>query len=408
MKKVVFTICAKNYLAQALTLKESCLKHNKDVDFQIFLADKVEEENIPKESLVLLDESWISYWKQMAFKYNVIEFSTSVKPFCFNKLFKEGYDKVIYLDPDIYVTDSLDTIFDYLDHKSIVLSPHYCHIQENYTGSVPEEELLFVGIYNLGFCAIKNGLIGKKIIKWWMNRLEDKCYADKIDALHVDQRWMDFIPAFFPNDTYITQHPGINPAIWNLHERELLIYENKYYIKDLVTKQEFPLLFFHFSGFDPFNEKVLNRRHPKYNTDIFPSYIPLIKEYIKAEYRNGYELYSKMIYSFNAFNDGENIMPIHRRLFRIINDSTVEDPFQQNSNFRNILKKNKLLSNRKTYAFSSLSPVEKKKKGKVESTMKGIFFLLKKIVGIRFYSSFISFLGQFVRFENQTFLIRRK
>jgi hypothetical protein len=115
-----------------------------------------------------------------------------------------------------------------------------------------------------------------------------------------------------------------------------------------------------------------------------------------------------MIYSFNAFNDGENIMPIHRRLFRIINDSTVEDPFQQNSNFRNILKKNKLLSNRKTYAFSSLSSVEKKKKGKVESTMKGTFFLLKKIVGIRFYSSFISFLGQFVRFENQTFLIKKK
>lgn len=410
MKNTIFTICAKNYLAQALTLKESCLRHNPEVDFYLFLADEADVENLPKDSLELLDESWIPNWRQMAFKYNVIEFSTSIKPFCFNKLFKKGYDKVIYLDPDIYVTNSLQPIFDFLESKSIVLSPHYCNIEENYTGSVPEEELLFVGIYNLGFGAIKNNAIGNKIIRWWMNRLENKCYADKIDALHVDQRWMDFIPGFFPNDVYITQHPGINPAIWNLHERELIVEAGNYYIKDLISTNIFPLLFFHFSGFDPFREEVLNRRHPKYNTEIFPSYIPLIREYKEAEYKNGYKLYSKMQYSFNAFDDGENILPIHRRLYRIF-DLEMEgsdNPFSVKNKFYHILKKNRLLSNRKTHSFISLTDEERKKKGRVEKLLVFCFKLLKRIIGIRFYGSFVLFLHQFTRFENQIFLIKDK
>ena len=102
----IFTICAKNYLAQALTLKESALKHN-NVDFFIILADSPTDD-INDVNVITLNESWIPEWQSMAYKYNVIEFSTSVKPFVFQKLFNEGYDNVIYLDPDTYVTDKLD------------------------------------------------------------------------------------------------------------------------------------------------------------------------------------------------------------------------------------------------------------------------------------------------------------
>ena len=276
MKNVIFTICAKNYLAQALTLRESVYIHNPEVDFYLFISDLNDSDIVP-DFVVELNDDWIPNWKQMAFKYNVIEFSTSIKPFCINKLFLEGYDQVIYLDPDTYVTSNLKPIFNMLGDNSIVLSPHYCNIQTQYSGSVTEEELLWVGIYNLGFCAISNNSVGHKIVAWWCNRLADKCYADHKDGLHVDQKWMDFIPCFFPNDTLITHHMGINPAIWNLHERELEIDNSgKYYIRNIETQELFPLLFFHFSGFDPFNSKVLNRRHPRYGIDKFPTFKPLI------------------------------------------------------------------------------------------------------------------------------------
>ncbi|MDP4207567.1 MAG: hypothetical protein Q8928_02010 [Bacteroidota bacterium] len=405
MKNIAFTICAKNYLAQALTLKNSFKSHNPNIDFLIFLSDLKDAEGLPE--VIELGEDWISNWKQMAFKYNVIEFSTSIKPFCFNKLFSDGYENVIYLDPDIYVTSSLKEIFEYLSNKSIILSPHYCEIETNYSGAVTEEELLFVGIYNLGFVAIKNDNIGKKIIEWWTNRLSTKCYADKFDALHVDQKWMDFIPAFFPDQTYITHHMGINPAIWNLHERELFISKDGYKIKNKVTNETFPLLFFHFSGFDPFNPKLVNRRHPKYNTENFPSFIPLFQEYIENEYKNGYEYYSKLTYSFNSYKDGERILPFHRRLFRILEKQYNKDnPFDQNGSFKKTLKKNKLLAGIKTADLSVFSDKERQKKSKLEKCLIFLMKILKQLVGIRYYAAFLEHIQTNSRIEKQTFLLK--
>ena len=409
MKNAAFTICAKNYLAQAFTLRKSFQKQNPNCDFFIFLSDDLKELTDESKNFVLLDDSWIPNWKQMAFKYNVIEFSTSIKPFCFRKLFNEDYEKVIYLDPDIYVTHPLDEIYEYLDNKSIVLTPHYCNIQTEYTGSITEEEILFVGIYNLGFTAISNNLTGNKIIDWWMNRLANKCYADKFDALHVDQKWMDFIPAFFPDETLITHNMGINPAIWNLHERELIIdQKGNYKIINLGSKELFPLLFFHFSGFDPFKPKLINRRHPDYNTDIYPSYIPLFAEYVNGIYENGYEKYSKMSYSFNAFEDGENILPLYRRLFRIFETKfSQSNPFAGEGQFFIELKNKKLLTGIKTNNFSTYTDNDRKNKGKFAKLITTLFKVLKSIIGVRYYFSLIVFLNDFTRFEKQGFLLKR-
>lgn len=409
MRTAVFTICAKNYLAQATTLRESALKHNPDTDFYLFLSDMKDTDEIP-DYVLALDDTWIPSWRKMAFKYNVIEFSTSIKPFCIAKLFNEGYDKVIYLDPDIYVTRSLSPIYKMLDEKSVVLSPHYCNIQTDYTGAVSEEELLWVGIYNLGFGAFRNNNIGNEIVEWWCNRLEHKCYADHKDGLHVDQKWMDFIPCFFPNDVEITHHPGINPAIWNLHERELLLSDNgEYLIKDLGTGEVFPLLFFHFSGFDPFRKEVLNRRHPKYGVDNFPSFKPLIDEYVEAEYRNGYDVYSKLTYSFNSFENGENIMPLHRRIYRSIEKEIEDDnPFAVTSKIYGLLDESKLLSGIKSAGFKVFTAEESGKKGRFISLLKVALRVLKRIVGIRYYVAFLNNMNDLIRYEEQVFIIGNK
>ncbi|MDE5944142.1 MAG: hypothetical protein K2G93_00955 [Rikenella sp.] len=408
MKNAIFTICAKNYLAQALTLQETVCRHNPDVDFFLFISDLKDSPEVP-DSVVELDEEWIPAWRQMAFKYSVIEFSTSIKPFCFAKLFKAGYDRVIYLDPDMYVMADLTPVFSMLEAKSIVLSPHYCNIQIDYTGSVPEEELLWVGIYNLGFGAIKNDEVGRKIVEWWCNRLENKCYADPIDGLHVDQKWLDFVPGFFPNDVHITHHMGINPAIWNLHERELEITaEGTYMIRNTESKELFPLLFFHFSGFDPFNPTVLNRRHSKYGIEQFPSFKPLIDEYVVAEYRNGYDKFSKLCYSFNSFENGENIMPIHRRIYRSLEQKVADpNPFAVESRIYRLLQTNKLLSGIKSSAFKTFSPGETAKKGRFVILLRQLLCLVKKTFGIRYYMALLNNLTELTRYENQRFLIKK-
>lgn len=409
-KNSIFTICAKNYLAQALTLKESILKYNPEIDFYLFLADE-KTDDIHDIDVIELDESWISDWQNMAFKYNVIEFATSIKPFCFQKLFKQGYDKVMYLDPDIYVTHSLDAINDSLNDYSMVLTPHYNHIQTQYTGSVSEEELLFVGIYNLGFCAIKNNQIGNKIVEWWVNRLSNKCFADKDDALHVDQKWIDFLPGFFPDDILVSHHPGINIAIWNLHERELVAENNKYQIKDLITEKYYNLLFFHFSGFDPFDKTVINRRHPRFNIDIFPSFIPIINEYSAGVYSKNYNILSKLKYSFNYFSSSETILPLHRRLYRIYlqNINIKENPFIPQSTFYSVLNSNGLIVKGKGVDLNlGIKKENVTGLSKIDMVFNFVMKVFIKLFGIKRYYFLIKYLRSKTRLENQYFLIEKK
>lgn len=406
-----FTICAKNYLAQALTLRESFLKHNPSLNFFIFLADKIDGvEDV--DGIVALDKSWIPDWVNMAFKYDVIEFNTSIKPFCFGKLFKEGYEKVIYLDPDIYVTRPLDYIYECLNNKSVVLTPHYCDIEEHFDGAVSEETFNKVGIYNLGFCALKNDKVGQEIAKWWQNRLQYKCYSQSSEGLFVDQKWMDYIPGFFPDATCVSSHHGMNVAIWNLHERELFIDEKQgYMIRRKKTGDEFPLLFFHFSGFDPFETTVINRRHPQFNVTTYPSFKPIIEEYRERVYANGYDRFSKMTYSFNHYIDGSVITPLQRRIFRVyLNEHKVEfNPFEINTPFYKILKNSRLLlkASTKQNGFASYTKEEKNKGKKLENkVVKPMLRLALRFLGAERYAMLIRLFTLAGDKEYHSFLIK--
>ena len=93
------------------------------------------------------------------------------------KLFGQGYEKVGYLDPDTYVTNSLDYLWNELEKYSIILTPHVSNLELDYTGAVPEDDILHTGVFNLGFCFMKNNEVGQAIANWWCIRLKDQCYA---------------------------------------------------------------------------------------------------------------------------------------------------------------------------------------------------------------------------------------
>lgn len=408
MKQCAFTICAKNYLAQALTLKESFKRFNEE-DFFIFLSDEVDGEDLGKADVTELDESWIPKWKEMAFKYNVIEFSTAIKPFCFDKLFNDGFEKVIYLDPDMYVVKNLQFIWDILAKKSIMLTPHFFEIYEGeFSGAVSDNSILSVGIYNLGYCAIAKTDNGRKIVTWWKNKLQDQCYDDRDDGTFVDQKWMNFVPAFFPDDVCISHNEGLNVAIWNLHERELVIENGMYYVKG-IRGQKDELSVFHFSGFDPFNNTVINRRHPQFNVNTFPSFKPIIEEYRQAVYANGYEKYHPMTYSFETFSNGENINNVQRRLFReyIDNNGTYTDPFNTDDVFYKKLQANKCLTHNIS-ARIGIAKSDKAKGNKIQDKFLIPFFrTFERLVGFNRYCLFLRFFNRLRKYEFNYFLIKK-
>lgn len=403
-KNAIFTVCAKNYLAQALTLKQSVEATNPNTGFFIFLSDAVDGKELPE--VILLDESWIPQWKKMAFKYNVVEFSTSIKPFCIDYLFNKGYENVLYIDPDIYVYKSLDGIFEILTSKSIVLTPHRCTMFDDMRGPTSELIVSLVGVYNLGFIGIRNDEIGKRVVNWWKNRLHDYCYDDKEQGLFVDQKWMNFVVGYFPNDVHISHNLGFNMAIWNIQERELYLEDGTFKVRSIEDPTEvYDLTFFHFSGYDPYKPENIDKRVNDYTVKEYPQYKKLLDDYRKAEMRNGYDKYHSMPYSFNSFSDSTIILPINRRLYRV--DSRMHDfadPFDAQGELYKQFGRSRLLSRNKV-----------DKSSKKDSGLETVGFgsprnykLLLKFVGIDGYQKIMRLWHIFSREENTAFLLNNK
>src|SRR6267154_3286584 len=129
-KRIAFTLCSNNYLAQAKTLGDSLLKNNPDYLFFIGLVDKFNPEidyTIFKPYQVIEIESIkIPDFNNLINKYNIVELNTAVKPFFFLYLLNRypDCDQVIYFDPDILVTHRLTSIEEALTSSNVLLTPH--------------------------------------------------------------------------------------------------------------------------------------------------------------------------------------------------------------------------------------------------------------------------------------------
>ena len=249
-KKIAFTICSINYLAQAVTLGNSLTEQNPDYTFIIALVDKIIEptplfENLPYP-LIEVDKINIQNFKSFYSRYNITELNTAVKPYFFDYLFNcnPEVDSILYFDPDIYVYNKFTALEAALDKNQIILTPHIT--EPIFDAKTPgETDFLNTGLYNLGFIGLKRGVDTFKLLEWWKERLKYYCYIDFEKGLFVDQIWLNFAPIFFKN-VFILHDPGYNMAYWNLHERIFSQKEDGQYIVNC----ESPLVFYHFSGYD--------------------------------------------------------------------------------------------------------------------------------------------------------------
>lgn len=411
---VAFTIVAKNYFSFAITLADSIKKEDPDLPFFILLVDAKEgldKQYFEEYNIIPSTEIGIPDFLQMAFKYNVTEFSTAIKPFFVDYLFNtKKFDKAIYFDPDIYLYASTNTIFSELDNYSVIITPHILLMEENYTGNARENEFLFSGIYNLGFIAVKNNAKTNLFIQWWKKRLADFCYGDRMDSLHVDQKWIDFIPSFFSqNELLISKHLGYNIAYWNIHERNISIKDQDISVSFTTDSAvQNPLIFLHFSGLNPVDINS-NKQCPAIDINKYPEWKKLIEEYSVKVINNNYSKLLQFIYSFNYYENKKSILPLHRRMYRnLLTMPEVEsfaDPFsvQQNS-YYSLLSKSKLIVDENNIELKITDQNIQQSNGK----LKNINILLKAIktlIGLKRYIVLLRFFQKYVRPENQIFLI---
>jgi len=350
-------------------------------------------------------------WMDMAFKYDLTEFCTCIKPTCFRHLMELGYEKVLYFDPDIYIFSPIDEILYQLNHYDMVLTPQIAGIHPIYSGEHPEWAMNVNGIFNLGFCGMRNSPVSCTIIDWWQKRLVDNCFADRSTGNFTDQKWMDWMPGFLGSESlYVFHNLGMNMAPWNFFERELYLGGEDIMVKyrtDDNPQRNDRLVFLHFAGYDyqQLKQGIISRKR-----------ITDLKDYKDLElatniYRDAivdqrtlFDEYILQEYSYGKYDNGTPIAAFHRRLYHGAIEYHHTNPFStQKGSFYDAISKKGMIINERLDNLSrkNIQGLDKKKK-MIARLFRFLFFLM----GYKRYVLFVKSLYFYCRPELHTFLIK--
>lgn len=316
-----YTSVNNNYLPKARILAATVKKNCPNAYFTLVLADDLPPEvDVAQEyfdEILLVEDLGIpvknlNLW---IYQHTVVELCTAIKGQALVKFLEGGSEKVVYLDPDIAVFDSLEDLDQLLDQYDVVLTPHQT-IPESNTRDIINNEICSLkhGIYNFGFFAVKNSLNGLKFARWWRDRLVEFCYDDIPNGIFTDQRWGDFVPAMFEG-VYIWKDPGCNVSTWNLTHRQITKQNDLYYVNGSKLK------FYHFSGFDSGAQKIMLDLYGKDNPYLYE----LRQWYIEQQEIEGQQIYGigTRMSKYNYYDNGELVPKEARTLMRTRQDLLV-------------------------------------------------------------------------------------
>lgn len=310
----ICTIIARNYVAFARVLAESFKAAHPDGRCTVLVIDDptgfIDPAAEPFE-LLTIDDIGLPDPERMAAWYDVMEFSTAVKPWLLRTLLERpDYDHVAYLDPDIRVFAPLEEIERGVREHDVVLTPHFDKPLPRDGRKPAEEDILIAGTYNLGFVALRDGQTATELLDWWSERLEKDCTNEPAVGRFVDQRWVDLVPGIW-SDVEVLRDPSYNIAYWNLATRDLEDDGTGGYRVDGL-----PLRFFHFSGFDPRRPKELSKHQNRIRVTDTPALRRICREYADELLGHGYEEAIGWPYGWDALPNGIKLDREARRLYR--------------------------------------------------------------------------------------------
>ena len=344
MIRAACTIVSLNYLPYARTVCESYLHFHPDHKFYVLLVDRLPHDYIPmRESfeLVLVDDLGIPDFESIAFKYDILELNTAVKPTFMKSLLDRGVDELIYFDPDILICSSVELIFEALGNHAIVLTPH----STSPNAALPDVEsmLLFSGVFNLGFLAVSKAAEARRFLDWWEERCLILGYQERMSGLFVDQKWINLVPCFF-NSVYILKHHGCNVAYWNLHERFIEKSSTSWIVNGQV-----PLVFFHFSGISVDGGSTISRGFDQFNLISRPDLDELFSRYREHLVRHGIRDVARAKYAFGQFSNGQLVNKLQRAAYSAnLSEFGSSSPFSATGPFYRWAKKNHLQDRQET------------------------------------------------------------
>jgi FkbM family methyltransferase len=307
------TIVARNYLAFARVLAESFLRIHPDSSFTTLVVDAecgfdAADEPFDVVTPAQLDLSDDEFHR-MAVMYDVTELSTALKPWALRYLIENGAEAALYIDPDIQLFSPIDDVAEMVAKHGVALTPHTLWPMPRDNRLPSEADIMGSGVYNLGFIGV--GPTAIPFLRWWEERLMRDAISAPEQMLFTDQRWVDFVPSYFPH--HIIRDPGFNVAYWNLDARTVTKVADQYLVNGL------PLRFFHFSGYRPETPWILSKyvaSSPRVLLSEQPVLLQLCQGYADSLGAAAFDSATATPYGFNHLADGTPVTSRMRRIYR--------------------------------------------------------------------------------------------
>jgi hypothetical protein len=242
------TLFDRNYFYKGLAMYNSLLvNYSEDFNLWILCMDDVTYEllkkmNLPKIRLIALSEFESPELLGVKAGRTVAEYSWTCASNFIWFLFQKypNLNMIIYLDADIYFFNDPKILIDELGNDDVMITEH------RYTKKYDQSAVS--GKYCVQFMIFKNNANSLNVLNWWRNACLDWCFGYLDNGRLGDQKYLDDWTTRFKG-IHSLQHLGGGVAPWNFQQYDFANKNNKVLGHAKGTKDEWPLVFYHFHGF---------------------------------------------------------------------------------------------------------------------------------------------------------------
>jgi lipopolysaccharide biosynthesis glycosyltransferase len=312
------TVVTPSYLHFANALANSLSQSGNKEDLHVLLVDDgqhfLDFKALPSNiKLCFLSEISDNLPPNICFYFDSFELCNALKPFIVRYLFKQGFEKIIFLDSDIYVVNSFEPVWSEMVNSYLVLTVHHIKPPDLEITYVNESSFVDMGIFNGGFAGWRSGDVTMQMLDWMCTRFPIYGFCDRKNGMFVDQKLLPLLMQYFNQDIKISSNPSLNIAYWNCHERAVTVQNAIYLVEDK------PVIFFHMSGFRLSSPSTPCSYLPNHENAAILSKAPWLA-LILEEYSKLLQTYSNNLYQFprpfSKFNGIELTSNLRRILFR--------------------------------------------------------------------------------------------
>lgn len=200
-----------------------------------------------------------------------------------------GMDAITYLDSDLSFHASPEPLFDELQGRSVLITPH------RFARGAALTHARY-GKYNVGWLTFRADGDGMRCLDWWRDRCIEWCHDRVEPTRYADQKYLDEFEHRFDGVRSLG-HPGANLAPWNVGAHHVALLDGR------VTVDGQPLVFFHFQGLRQVSARIWDSNLTSYGARLTDA----LRDGVFRPYIGDLHAARKVVAERMAVHDGPNL-----------------------------------------------------------------------------------------------------